>query len=163
MQDAGVNVIFGVEGLKIHSKLALVSRRNGNDIAVVGTGNFHEGNARVYTDYFLMTADRRITGEVDKVFDVIKRPYKAQSFHNLLVSPFNMRETFRSLIDDEIAAARNGKEAWIRIKINHITDEEMVKLLYKASQAGVKVDLLVRGNCSLVTGCKGVKIGRAHV
>ncbi len=156
MQDAGVNVIFGVEGLKIHSKLALVSRRNGNDIAVVGTGNFHEGNARVYTDYFLMTADRRITGEVDKVFDVIKRPYKAQSFHNLLVSPFNMRETFRSLIDDEIAAARNGKEAWIRIKINHITDEEMVKLLYKASQAGVKVDLLVRGNCSLVTGCKGV-------
>lgn len=156
MQDAGVNVVFGVEGLKIHSKLALISLRNGRDIAVVGTGNFHEGNAKVYTDYFLMTANPKIVGEVGNVFDVIKRPYRPQTFENLLVSPFNMREGFYKLIDDEIAAARKGEEAWIKVKINHITDEEMVKRLYKASEAGVRVDLLVRGNCSLVTGVEGV-------
>lgn len=156
MQDAGVNVVFGVEGLKIHSKIALISLRSGKDIAVVGTGNFHEGNAKVYTDYFLMTADPRVTEEVGKVFDVIRRPYRPQSFGNLLVSPFNMREVFNSLIEDEIEAARKGREAWIKIKINHITDEEMVRRLYKASQAGVRIDILVRGNNSLVTGIEGV-------
>lgn len=156
MQDAGVNVVFGVEGLKIHSKIALISLRSGKDIAVVGTGNFHEGNAKVYTDYFLMTADPRVTEEVGKVFDVIRRPYRPQSFGNLLVSPFNMREVFNSLIEDEIEAARKGREAWIKIKINHITDEEMVRRLYKASQAGVRIDILVRGNSSLVTGIEGV-------
>lgn len=156
MQDAGVNVVFGVEGLKIHSKIALISLRSGKDIAVVGTGNFHEGNAKVYTDYFLMTADPRVTEEVGKVFDVIRRPYRPQSFGNLLVSPFNMREIFNSLIEDEIEAARKGREAWIKIKINHITDEEMVRRLYKASQAGVRIDILVRGNNSLVTGIEGV-------
>lgn len=156
MQAAGVNVVFGVDGLKIHSKIILIGLRNGHDISVVGTGNFHEGNARVYTDYFMMTADKRITSEVAKVFDVIKRPYKQQTFSHLLVSPFSMRAEFLKLIDDEIANAKAGKEAWIKIKINHITDEEMVAALYKASQAGVKIDLLVRGNCSLVTGVPGV-------
>lgn len=156
MQDAGVNVVFGVEGLKIHSKTALISLRNGRDIAIVGTGNFHEGNAGVYTDYFLMTADPRVVKDVGKVFDIIRRPYDPQVFRNLLVSPFNMRERFYSLIDDEIANARKGREAWIKIKINHITDEEMVKRLYKASQAGVRIEMLVRGNCSLVTGVPGV-------
>lgn len=156
MQDAGVNVVFGVEGLKIHSKLAQITLRNGRRISIVGTGNFHEGNAKVYTDYFLMTADPRITDEVEKVFDVIKRPYKTQTFDSLLVSPFNMRERFYALIDREIENATAGKEAWIKVKINHITDEEMVERLYKASRAGVRIDLLVRGNCSLVTGVPGV-------
>lgn len=156
MQDAGVNVVFGVEGLKIHSKLTQITLRNGRRISIVGTGNFHEGNAKVYTDYFLMTSDSRITEEVEKVFDVIKRPYIPQKFDSLLVSPFNMRERFYDLIDREIANAKKGREAWIRIKINHITDEKMVERLYKASQAGVKVELLVRGNCSLVTGVRGV-------
>lgn len=156
LQDAGVNVVFGVEGLKIHSKLALITMRNGKKIAIVGTGNFHEGNAKVYTDYFLMTANPKITEEVGRVFDVIKRPYKPQEFDALMVSPFNMREKFTKLINDEIEAAKKGEEAWIKVKINHITDTEMVELLYKASQAGVKIDLLVRGNCSLVTGVPGV-------
>lgn len=156
MQDAGVNVVFGLEGLKIHSKIALITLKNGRDIAVVGTGNFHEGNARVYTDYFLMTADPRVVEDVSKVFDIIKKPYDQQHFQHLLVSPFNMRETFYNLIDREIDNARKGREAWIKIKINHITDEDMVKRLYKASQAGVRIDMLVRGNCSIVTGVPGV-------
>lgn len=156
MQDAGVNVVFGVEGLKIHSKICLINRRRGRPIAIVGTGNFHEGNASVYTDYFMMTANPKVTGDVYKVFDIIKRPYKSQTFDSLLVSPFNMRDRFYALIDREIADAKAGREAWIKIKINHITDSGMVERLYMASQAGVKVDLLVRGNCSLVTGVKGV-------
>ena len=156
MQDNGVNVVFGVEGLKIHSKLALITLKNGRRIAIVGTGNFHEGNARVYTDYFLMTANQPLTDEVANVFDTIKRPYRQHTFDRLLVSPFNMREKFYKLIDDEIEAARRGKEAWIKVKINHITDEGIVEHLYNASRAGVKIDLLVRGNCSLVTGVKDV-------
>lgn len=156
MQAAGVNVVFGVEGLKIHSKIALITLRNGRKLSIVGTGNFHEGNARVYTDYFLMTANPRITQDVERVFDVIKRPYRVEEFKNLLVSPFNMRERFYELIDYEIANALKGREAWIKIKINHITDPGLVERLYKASQAGVKIDILVRGNSSLVTGLRGV-------
>lgn len=156
MRDSGVNVVFGVEGLKIHSKIALITLRNGKRIAIVGTGNFHEGNARVYTDYFLMTANPKVTDEVHKVFEIIKRPYKTQNFHTLLVSPFNMREEFYKLIDNETENAKKGKEAWIKVKINHITDEGIVERLYRASKAGVKIELLVRGNCSLVTGVPGV-------
>lgn len=156
LQEAGVNVVFGVDGLKIHSKIALITLTSGKKIAIVGTGNFHEGNAKVYTDYFLMTANPKVTGEVGNVFDIIKRPYKTQDFDTLLVSPFNMREKFIKLIQNEIDAAKAGKEAWIKIKINHITDEEMAEMLYKASNAGVKIDLLVRGNCSLVTGVADV-------
>lgn len=156
MQEAGVNVVFGVEGLKIHSKIIHIGLRTGHDIAVVGTGNFHEGNAKVYTDYFLMTANPKIVKEVHQVFSIIKRPFKQQNFKHLLVSPFNMREEFTRLIDKEIENACKGKKAWIKIKINHITDEEMVEHLYRASEAGVKVEALVRGNCSMVTGISGI-------
>ena len=156
MQDAGVNVVFGPEGLKIHSKIIDITLRNGTDICVVGTGNFHEGNARVYTDYFMMSSNPAIEKEVDKVFDIIRRPFRLQTFDHLLVSPFNMRERFLELIDDEIRAAGKGKTAWIKIKINHVTDEEMVAKLYEASAAGVKIDMLVRGNCSLVTTEPGI-------
>lgn len=156
MQDAGVNVVFGVEGLKVHSKLVLIGMKTGRDIAVVGTGNFHEGNAKVYTDYFLMTADPAITKDVAQVFNFIKRPYQPAGYRNLLVSPNHMRDRFKKLIDAEIANARKGKKAFIHIKINHITDEEMVARLYEASNAGVDVRISVRGNCSLVTGVAGV-------
>ena len=145
-----------MEGLKVHSKICLINRRKGRPIAIVGTGNFHEGNAAVYTDYFMMTSNKKITEDVAKVFDIIKKPYDQQNFGSLLVPPFNMREKFYELIDNEIAEARAGREAWIKIKINHVTDREMVERLYKASQAGVKIDMVVRGNCSLVTGVKGV-------
>jgi len=149
MQDAGINVVFGVEGLKIHSKIIHIGMKCGRNIALVGTGNFHEGNARVYTDYFYMTSRNAIVKDVDAVFGFIKRPFRQPAFKSLLVSPINMRQKFIRLIDDEAEAARKGKEAWIKIKINHITDPEMVEKLYEAARAGVRIDLLVRGNCSL--------------
>lgn len=153
MQEAGIHVRFGVEGLKVHSKLILINLSKGKDIAVVGSGNFHEGNAKVYTDYFLMTADPRITKDVAEVFNFIKTPvYSTKEFKNLLVSPHEMRDRFYDLIDDEIENVKKGKPAWIKIKINHATDEEMITKLYEASRAGVKIDMLVRGNCSMVTG-----------
>lgn len=151
LQDAGVNVVFGLEGLKIHSKIALINVKNGHNIAIVGTGNFHEGNASAYTDYFLMTSDPRVVENVQKVFEIIKRPYNPQIFNGMLVSPFNMREHFYHLIDKEIENANHGKEAWIKVKINHVTDHGIVEKLYEASKAGVKIEMLVRGNCSLVT------------
>lgn len=151
MQEAGINVIFGVEGLKVHSKIIHIGMKKQRDIAVVGTGNFHEGNAKVYTDYFLMTSRPDIVRDVDAVFDFIRKPYRPVKFRRLMVSPNEMRRKFVRLIEDEIHEARHGREAWIKIKINHITDEEMVCKLYEAARAGVDVQLCVRGNCSLVT------------
>ncbi len=151
MQEEGVNVIFGVEGLKIHSKLLYIESKKG-DIACVGTGNFHEGNAKVYTDYLMMTAHRKVVAEVAKVFDFIDRPFSQVRFNELLVSPNSMKSRILRMIDTEIKNARNGKEAWVKMKINHITDTDMVAKLYQASQAGVKVDIVIRGNCSLVPG-----------
>ena len=156
MQEAGIHVVFGVEGLKVHSKITHIGMKSGNDIACVSTGNFHEGNARVYTDYMLMTADRRITREVDSVFSFIEKPYVPVKFKELLVSPNDMKKRFIKLINDEIRNKRAGRPAYIRIKINHITDEKMVRKLYEASSCGVPVELLVRGNCSLVPGIPGV-------
>lgn len=152
MQDAGINVIFGVEGLKVHSKIVHIGMKKGRDMAVVSTGNFHEGNARSYTDYLYFTARQKITSEVDKVFDFIRKPYIPVEFNELLVSPNEMRDKFYNLVDAEIKAAGKGKEAWIKIKINHITDDGMVEKLYEASRAGVRIDISVRGNCSLYTG-----------
>lgn len=154
MQEEGINVVFGVEGLKIHSKLLYIGSKNG-DIACIGTGNFHEGNARTYTDYLMMTARPQIVSEVEKVFSFIDRPFSQVRFRELMVSPNSMKLRLLKMIDTEIANARNGREAWIKIKINHITDTDMVKKLYQASQAGVKISAAVRGNCSLVPGVKG--------
>lgn len=156
MQEAGIHVIFGVEGLKVHSKIVYIGMKEGRDIAVVGTGNFHEGNAKVYTDYILMTSHEGIVRDVDSVFGFIKRPYRPVTFDHLLVSPNDMRHRFIDLIDGEISAARRGLPASIRIKINHVTDPEMVSRLYDASRAGVDVRIAVRGNCSLVTGVNGI-------
>lgn len=155
MQDAGINVIFGVEGLKVHSKIVHIGMRNGPDVAIISTGNFHEGNAKTYTDYTIFTARHGIVADVDRVFDFIKRPYNPVEFKHLLVSPNSMRSRFISLIDDEIRNRGKGLEAWIKIKINHITDCGMVEKLYEASRAGVPVELVVRGNCSIITGREG--------
>ena len=155
MQEEGVNVIFGVEGLKIHSKLLYIKTTKG-DIACVGTGNFHEGNARVYTDYLMMTARQGIVSEVAKVFDFIDRPFSPMRFRELLVSPNSMKTRILRLFDNEIKNAQEGRPAWVRIKINHITDPDVVNKMYAASRAGVRIDALVRGNCSLVPGIEGV-------
>ena len=155
LQEAGVEVVFGVEGLKIHSKLVYIQCKSG-DIACIGTGNLHEGNAKVYTDYMMMTARPQIVCEVKKVFEFISKPFKPVKFRELLVSPNEMKPKILRLISDEIRNAKEGLEAWIKVKINHITDEDVVAKLYEASQAGVKISLLVRGNCSLVPGLPGI-------
>ena len=151
MQEEGVNVIFGVEGLKIHSKLLYIESKKGN-IACVGTGNFHEGNAKIYTDYLMMTARTKLVNEVAKVFDFIDRPFSPFRFNELLVSPNSMKSRILRMLDTEIKNANEGKEAWVKMKINHITDTDMVTKLYQASKAGVKIDIVIRGNCSLVPG-----------
>ena len=155
MQDAGIHVIFGVEGLKIHSKLVHIGTRHG-DIACVSTGNFHEGNARMYTDYTIMTAHRPIVREVNAVFDFIEKPYTPVNFKELLVSPNDMRKRLIALINKEIKNKEQGKEAYILAKVNHITDQALIEKLYEASATGVQIELVVRGNCSLVTGIPGI-------
>ena len=149
MQEEGVNVIYGVEGLKVHSKLLYIESKKGN-IACIGTGNFHEGNAKIYIDYLMMTARPRIVNEVAKVFEFIDRPYIHPRFQELMVSPYAMKSRILRMLDTEIKNAQEGKEAWLKMKINHITDKEVVAKLYQASQAGVRIDIVIRGNCSLV-------------
>lgn len=156
MQDAGIHVIFGVEGLKVHSKVTHIAMKTGGDIACISTGNFHEGNARMYTDFMLMTAHRPVVKDVHAVFAFIEKPYSPVRFKELLVSPNEMKQRFLQLIGDEIKNRRSGRPAYIRVKVNHITDKDIIKKLYEASAAGVPIDMLVRGNCSLVTGVKGV-------
>lgn len=151
MQDAGIRVIFGVEGLKVHSKITHIASRKG-DIACISTGNFHEGNARAYTDITLMTANKAITREVDQVFDFIERPYSPVTFRNLLVSPNDIRRKVTQMFNTEIQNAKAGKEAYVTGIVNHITDHGMLKKIYEAAEAGVKITMSVRGNCSLVTG-----------
>ena len=156
MPDAGIKVIFGVEGLKVHSKITHIEMKSGPDIACISTGNFHEGNARMYTDCMLMTAYPKIVKDVNQVFEFIERPYTQIRFKELLVSPNEMKNKFVTLINNEIKNKKAGKPAYIKIKINHITDPIMVEKLYEASEAGVDIDLVVRGNCSLITNVPDV-------
>ncbi len=151
MEEAGVNVVFGVEGLKIHSKLTLIKKKNGKKIAAISTGNFHEGNAAVYTDYTLFTANKQITAEVETVFNFIDRPFQAVQFSHLLVSPQEMRKKINQMIHNETVNAKKGLPAYILCKINHITDYKLIEKLYDAAEAGVKIDAVVRGMCSVVT------------
>lgn len=155
LQDRGVHVVFGHEKLKIHSKLVHIVTKQGA-IACIGTGNLHEGNARLYTDYMLMTARPELTQEVLRVFDFIETPYLRTGFEHLCVAPNDMRRRLVEFIDYEISEARAGRMAWMKLKLNHIVDEAMVAKLYEASQAGVEIDLCVRGNCSVVPGLKGI-------
>ncbi|WP_445497522.1 polyphosphate kinase 1 [Photorhabdus sp. SF281] len=153
LTEAGVHVIFSAPGLKIHAKLFFISRLEGEEIvryAHIGTGNFNEKTARLYTDYSLLTANPQITNEVRRVFNFIENPYRPVNFENLMVSPQNSRAMLNQLISQEIANARADKPAGITLKINNLVDKELVDLLYDASEAGVKIRLLIRGMCSLV-------------
>ena len=151
MEGAGVQITFGVEGLKIHSKLTLIKKKNGKRIAAVSTGNFHEGNAAVYTDFTLFTANPGITAELEKVFDFIHQPFQMTHYLHLLVSPQEMRKKLNQLIHNEIINAKKGLPAYILCKINHITDNKLIEKLYDAAQAGVKIRMVVRGQLSMVT------------
>lgn len=154
MEAAGIRVLFGPEELKVHAKLCYIRTSRGN-IACIGTGNMHEVTAKLYTDYMLMTARKNIVSEVLKVFNFIEHPFVHHRYRELMVSPINMKEKILRLIDFEINSAKAGQKAFIKVKINHITDEQIIAKLYAASQAGVSVELLVRGNCSLVPDVKG--------
>jgi polyphosphate kinase len=159
LHDEGAKVIYGVPGLKLHSKLFLITRVEKNAqvlYAHVGTGNFNEDTARLYCDYSLLTSDKRITEEVERLFEFYNDNYKAGTYKHLIVSPFFSRKRYVHLINKEIEQAKHGKEASIFLKMNSITDEEMIRKLYEASQAGVKIRMIVRGICSLVPGIKGV-------
>lgn len=159
LTDAGVQVIFGVPGMKIHSKLLLIARKEGLDIhryAHIGTGNFHEKTARIYTDFALLTADKELTEEVRHVFTYIENPYLPVTFNHLIVSPRNSRKQIYRIIDSEIANARAGLPASMKIKVNNLVDKGLINKLYGASSAGVKIDMIIRGMCSLVPGVAGI-------
>ncbi|MGL4520388.1 MAG: RNA degradosome polyphosphate kinase [Phocaeicola sp.] len=157
MQEAGIRVLFGVEGLKVHAKLLHIAMHAGGDLACVSTGNFHEGNAKLYTDCLLMSANRKLVSEVAEVFDFIERPFANKVFKELLVSPNCMKDKLVKLIQTEIKNHKTGKPSGIWMKVNHITHPDLMRLLYDAAEAGVKVRLSVRGNCSLVTTGKKIK------
>jgi polyphosphate kinase len=157
LREEGVKVIYGVPGLKVHSKLCLITRVK-NDItqryAAVGTGNFNEDTARVYTDLLLLTTDKKITNEVFKAFNFFSVNYKKDNFYHLVLSPFFLRNKIILLIENEIKNAKAGKKAFIYMKLNNLTDSEIIDYLYEASQAGVKIRLIVRGMLSLIPGVK---------
>lgn len=159
LTEAGVHVIFSAPGLKIHAKLFLISRRESNDIvhyAHIGTGNFNEKTARLYTDYSLLTSDARITNEVRRVFNFIENPYRPVKFDYLIVSPQNSRHMLYQMIDEEIAHAQAGEAAKITLKVNNLVDQGLIDRLYTASGVGVNIRILARGMCSLVPNLAGI-------
>ncbi len=159
LEEEGIRVIFGVQGLKVHSKLCLISREEACrkkkrlvNYCIAGTGNFNEVTANQYTDDFLFTADRRITDEVYNLFEFFEAPYRLGKFRFLAVSPFSLRERMEKLISSEIKNAAAGKEAYIHLKINNLADRDIAARLYRAGEAGVKVRIICRGMFSMVPG-----------
>lgn len=152
LQKAGIKVIYGGNGLKVHSKLVLVERKERGILkgyAYVGTGNFNESTARLYSDFGLFTYNQQIANDARTVFDFLLNTHKHFSCKHLIVAPYYMRERFSEMIEREIKNAKKGNKAYIYAKFNSLTDEEMILSLYKASQAGVEVKLIIRGACCL--------------
>jgi polyphosphate kinase len=159
LAEAGVEVMFGVPGLKVHSKLLLIERAEHGERRLyshIGTGNFNEKTARVYTDFSLLTCNQQIGKDVRNVFDFLRYNYKRPTFKHLLVSPHSTRSGIGELIDREIANARAGYRASMTLKCNNLVDRETVMKLYEASEAGVEVRLILRGMCSLLPSVKGL-------
>jgi polyphosphate kinase len=159
LEEVGARVIFGIPGLKVHAKLLNIVRKEGRNVvnyACVSTGNFHEGNAQVYSDLFLFTADTRITADVKRVFDFFENSYRNYTYRNIIKSPLNLRRKMYQLIDNEIKNAREGKEAYIVLKLNSLVDNEIIYKLYQANKAGVRIKMIVRGICSMMPGVPGL-------
>lgn len=160
LKDAGVKVIFGVPGLKVHSKIGYIERKKDGDMATsyvfVSTGNFHAGTARVYTDHLLLTSNPDITSEIAQVFRFFNANYLTQSYKHLLVSPMQNRKKLMKFIKKEIKNHRKGLPSGINLKLNSLSDKKIIDMLYAASNAGVKVRLVVRGIHSLIPGIKDV-------
>lgn len=159
LQAEGVKLIFGVPGLKVHSKICVIEREEEAGMkryGFISTGNFNESTARIYTDYTLFTAHVPILKEVNMVFEFFETTYKINKYKHLVVSPHYTKNFFKMLIDKEIANAQVGKEAFIKIKMNSFTSYKMVDKLYEASDAGVKIQLIIRGICCLIPGVEGM-------
>ena len=159
LERAGIAIIYSIPGVKVHAKIALVVRsENGvrREYAYLGTGNFNEVTARFYTDFGLLTADPRITSEVEQVFRYLAGTQPAPGFEHLLVAPFGMRERCCELIEKEMSAARQGRSSGIILKMNSLEDEEIIAKLYEASRAGVPIQMIVRGICCLLPGVAGL-------
>ncbi len=159
LESEGVKLIVGVPGLKVHSKICVIEREENNKIkryGFISTGNFNESTARIYTDYTLFTAHQGICKELNKVFGFFETTYKINKYKHLIVSPHYTRSTFFKLINNEIKNAKEGKEAYIKLKMNSLTSYDMVDKLYEASRAGVKIKMIVRGTCCLIPGIPGM-------
>ena len=159
LQEAGAVVVYGVVGYKTHAKMMLIVRQQDDQYrryVHLGTGNYHAGNARAYTDYSLLTCDDAITEDVHKVFQQLTGMGSTQRLKKLLHAPFTLHKRLSQMIDREAQHARDGRPAAIRIKVNGLTDPKIIRCLYKASQAGVQIDLVVRGMCCLRPGVSGV-------
>ena len=159
LREEGARVITGIAGLKVHSKLCLITRREkGNKVyyGCIGTGNLHEKTARIYTDAMLLTCNQAITKEARQIFSFFDKNYSVPKLQQLLVAPFNLRSKLTTLINREIKHAKAGKPAEIFLKLNNLVDEDVIEKLYQASKAGVKIRLIIRGICSLVPGIAGV-------
>lgn len=159
LEAAGANVIYSYPGIKVHTKIMLIkskSEKKRQNIAYIGTGNFNEKTAKIYCDHGLLTTDEKRVSDIEKVFQLLEGKIIIPKVKKLLVSPFNTRDTFEDLIDREIENKKNKKHAHIVLKMNSLEDPELIDKLYQASQAGVKVDLIVRGFCCLVPGVEGM-------
>jgi len=159
MQREGIQLIFGVQGLKVHSKMCLIERQENKKIVRYGfisTGNFNESTARIYTDYTLFTANQKVLKDINKVFNFFSVNYKVYRFKHIITSPHYTKNAFFSLIDNEINNKKAGNPAYIRLKMNSISSYKMINKLYEASNAGVTIEMIVRGICCLVPGIKGM-------
>jgi polyphosphate kinase len=159
MQTEGIELIFGVKGLKVHSKVCVIERLEAGKVkryGFISTGNFNENSAKIYTDVTLFTANPYILKDTIKVFEFFEVNYKVHRYKHLFVSPHYTRTKFYKLIDREIMNALSGKEACIKLKMNSLTDYKMIDKLYDASNAGVKIQLVIRGICCLIPGVKGM-------
>ncbi|MBP6550685.1 MAG: polyphosphate kinase 1 [Flavobacterium sp.] len=159
MQTEGINLIFGIKGLKVHSKVCVIERIEDDKVrryGFISTGNFNEQTAKIYTDVTLFTSHQQILKDITKIFDFFDINYRLYRYKHLIVSPHYTRSRFNKLIDREIMNASEGKEAFMKLKMNSLSDFEMIDKLYSASNAGVKIQLEVRGICSLVPGIPGM-------
>ena len=157
MKQEGIALIFGIKGLKVHSKICLIEREESGELVRYGfisTGNFNEDTAKIYTDYTLFTAHQSILKDVDMIFDFLDANYKINKYKHLIVSPHFTRKEFVKMINNEIAIAKNGGAAYIHMRMNSLVDKKIIENLYEASSAGVTIRMVVRGVCSLVPGIK---------
>ena len=159
LQHEGVNMLFGVPGLKVHSKMCVIEKEENNKLVRYGfisTGNFNESTAKIYTDFTLLTANQKILKDVNKVFDFLEVNFRIYRYKHIIASPHYSEKKLFRLIDTEIQNAKQGIPAYLKLKMNSISSYKMIDKLYEASRAGVKIQMIVRGICCLVPGIPGM-------